>query len=114
MLAGYGEVDVVAALARHDPDAMVRSTAARYVGELCELHPDAFAIADQMFDEPHEAIRAAVIAGLPQLVPANLQARLRAAESDPSPMVRQALSRRARTSCACSSRRWSAPYSVSR
>lgn len=94
MLAGFGEVDIVAALARHDPDEYVRKTAARFVGELCVKHPDAFVIASQMMVDDDPAIRAAVIDGLPDEVPAHLAALLLRARDDDSEIVREAMARR--------------------
>lgn len=94
MLAGFGEVDIVAALARHDADPYVRKTAARFVGELAVNHPDAFAIAAQLLDDDDDDIRAALIDGLPDELPESIAQTLRDAHADASDIVREALARR--------------------
>ena len=93
MLTGFGEVDIVAALARHDPDDDVRTTAARFVGELAVAHPDAYALVLQLLADERDGVRASVIDGLRVEPPGAVAMAIDDLRDDPSARVREAIGR---------------------
>lgn len=90
MMAGYGEVDILAALARHDPDEFVRATAAQYVAGLSEAHPALGEILADLLDDESARVRTAVVRGLPTSAPDDLWRRIMSATSSTDDELRSA------------------------
>lgn len=64
ILAGAGEYDIVASMARHDVDDRVRATAARYVASLLPGHPPLLHVARELLAGPDASVHAALFGGL--------------------------------------------------
>jgi len=62
MLAGFGELDIVAALARRDDDERVRATATQYVALLAPGNPELYAVLADCLDDSSVVVRAAAVA----------------------------------------------------
>jgi len=75
MLAGAGELDLLAAIASHDGDEHVRATALQYVALLLEDQPAALFsfVEDRLRLDTSTWVRAAAIQNLPNATPMTLQ-----------------------------------------
>lgn len=94
MMAGFGEVDIVAALARHDPDDYVRATAARYVAELSVQHSELRDVLADCLRDGSRRVRAAALERLPDEAPAELWATVADAARDEDVELRRSATRR--------------------
>lgn len=92
MLAGAGELDLVAAIASHDSDEHVRATALQYVVRLLEDQPRAlFSFVEERLRLDASAwVRAAAIGNLPVDTPENVRAQAALLLDDADPVVREA------------------------
>jgi hypothetical protein len=79
VLAGHGELDVLVALARHDPAIAVRSHASQLVAALAAQGAIASAVVTEAYAAGPTEIRVAILRGLPAGGPAPLSALVDAA-----------------------------------
>lgn len=61
MLAGFGEEDIVAAMARHDADERVRGTATQYVALLARSNPELYGVLSDCLEDSSPVVRAAAV-----------------------------------------------------
>lgn len=92
MLAGAGELDLVAAIAAHDADEHVRATALQYVVRLLEEEPDALYafVEDRLRLDGSAWVRAAAIQHLPEATPASVRTQVARHIDDADAVVREA------------------------
>jgi len=110
MLAGWGDVDVVTALSRHDPDDYVRATATQYVAILSKTHPELLGVLDERFADATPRVRAAAVTFVSADASGGLGDRLRSALDDPAAVVRHAAVRRLATDVEGSTQEWARAY----
>jgi hypothetical protein len=88
VLAGGGEVDLLVAMSRHDPDAGVRGVATGLVARLALGGALPWEIAVERLDDPSPVVRVAVLAEIPARADATRMAVATRAMRDPDPDVR--------------------------
>jgi hypothetical protein len=91
LLAGFGERDPIAVIARADPDAHVRATATQYLAALAAVAPSSWSLVLERLDDVEPVVRETLILHLRQDAPAEVREAALRRISDPALPVREAV-----------------------
>jgi len=99
LLAGFGERDAIAVIARGDPDAHVRATATQYLAALAGVSPPCWSLVLERLDDAQPIVRETLVLQLRPDAPAEVRDAALRRISDPALPVREAVHARLDALC---------------